>query len=82
MSNRNNPRRGDDKRTENGPRWEGPETDRNSARGRRNWKRIIARKERRTGQLLPDCGPMYRPRVRPDLDVALGDGSSDLGESP
>lgn len=36
MSNRNNPRRGDDKRTENGPRWEGPETDRNSARGRRN----------------------------------------------
>ncbi len=53
MSNKNNPRSGDQRRTENGPRWEGPETDRNSARSRTKWKRIKNRTQRRTGKTSP-----------------------------
>ena len=52
MSNRPNHRRGEERRTEHGPRWESknPGAGCNSthvARARREWKRIRARAERR-----------------------------------
>lgn len=52
MSNHNNPRRGETKRTETGPRWENPNPGKGSnsthvARSRKKWKRIISRKKRR-----------------------------------
>jgi len=57
MSNRPNPRRDEERRTENGPRWESknPGAGCNSthvARGRAKWKRRRARMMRRTGTYL------------------------------
>ena len=51
MSNRNNPRRGDSKRTEHGPRWESKDPGKgcNSthvARGRARYRRALRRAER------------------------------------
>lgn len=49
MSNHDNGRRGEKKRTEHGPRWEGGGSDNSAvARARKKWKRIRARKFRRT----------------------------------
>ena len=52
MSNHTNHRRGDRQRTETGPRYENPNPGAGCnathvARGRRKWKRITARQERR-----------------------------------
>lgn len=52
MSNRNNPRRGDKRRTEHGPRWEHPDPGKgcNSthvARARRKYRDARRRRERR-----------------------------------
>jgi hypothetical protein len=67
MSNHDNHRREDVKRTENGPRWKTTGNYPNPpqvARARRSWKRLLARKERHAGGL---CNPFWvgRPR-RPD----------------
>jgi hypothetical protein len=56
MTNRNNPKRGDKKRTEHGPRWENPDPGKgcNSthvAKGRRKYKARIRRDERRAGKV-------------------------------
>ncbi len=53
MSNHDNPRRGDAKRTENGPRWESrnPGAGCNSthvAKSRASWKKVVTRSVRRT----------------------------------
>ena len=53
MSNHRNYRRGENRRTENGPRWESmnPGAGCNSthvARARKAWKRLNNRRERRT----------------------------------
>lgn len=55
MSNHDNHRRGDVRRSEHGPRYESHDPGKgcNSthvARGRRAWKRITQRKARRTGE--------------------------------
>jgi hypothetical protein len=49
MSNHDNPRRDELKRTEHGPRWETRECDSPSvAHARKKWKQRAARAERRT----------------------------------
>ncbi|MHC4864637.1 MAG: hypothetical protein ACYTEX_11160 [Planctomycetota bacterium] len=58
MSNRPNHRRGELRRTENGPRWENhnPSKGSNSthvARARRWWKKLKNRTIRRTGKVSP-----------------------------
>jgi len=53
VSNRKSHRRGDERHAEHGPRWEGPETDRNSARARRWWKKHKHRTERRNDRTSP-----------------------------
>lgn len=61
MSNHDNHRRGERYRSEHGPRWEAdgnPGKGCNSthvARGRRGWKRIRARRERRALQAAFDA---------------------------
>ena len=55
MSNHDNHRRNEKKRTETGPRWEchNPGKGCNSthvARARKKWKRLLNRLERRTGK--------------------------------
>jgi len=69
MSNRNNPRTGDEKRTEHGPRWENsnPGAGCNSthvARSRAKWKRRISRCERRTSHLSRKFVIAGRPRTQ------------------
>lgn len=50
MSNHDNHRRGDKKRTEHGPRWEGGGSDNSAvARTRKAWRTIGRRQQRRTG---------------------------------
>lgn len=50
MSNHDNHRRDEKKRTENGPRYEGGGSDNSVvARARKTWRRIEARQYRRTG---------------------------------
>lgn len=71
MSNRQNYRRGESRRTENGPRWESrnPGAGCNSthvARSRRKWKRRAARIERRTGAYHPWW--LLRSRPRPEAE--------------
>lgn len=54
MSNHDNHRRGERKRTEHGPRWErGGSDNTHVARSRRKWKRFRLRSLRRTGQVSP-----------------------------
>ena len=67
MSNHDNARRGEHKRTEHGPRFEGPETDRNSARARTKWKKIKNRSFRRTGEVCSKYRPMKRGDTLRDL---------------
>jgi hypothetical protein len=74
MSNRNNPRRGDKRRTEHGPRWENgdPGAGCNSthvARARKKWKKRAARSERRTGKTSPKVGFRLTRRL---LDFSEG----------
>jgi hypothetical protein len=77
MSNRNNPRRGDKRRTEHGPRWENPDPGKgcNSthvAQGRKKWKRIAARSERRNGKTAGGVFLIkHRDNPDPDLDVTF-----------
>lgn len=69
MGNRNNPRRGDQRHTEHGPRYETGECDAPSvAHARKSWKRIKNRTERRTGRVTRKYHEMKdgRPIVRPD----------------
>ncbi len=52
MSNHNNPRRGESRRSEHGPRWESADPGKGCnathvARGRRAYKRLRQRKDRR-----------------------------------
>ena len=59
MSNKDNHRRDEKYRSEHGPRWENgdPGAGCNSthiARGRRDWKRIRSKKERRARKILED----------------------------
>ncbi len=67
MSNRANPRRKGQKRTETGPRFENrnPGHGCNSthvARSRKKWKRVGARSERRTGKTSPKFWGTTRKR--------------------
>lgn len=49
MSNHDNERRGEKKRTEHGPRWEQGGSDNAAvARARKSWKKLNTRRERRT----------------------------------
>ncbi|MDQ3034905.1 MAG: hypothetical protein M3Y87_21030 [Myxococcota bacterium] len=71
MSNHDNHRRAETKRTETGPAWESadPGAGCNSthvARARRGWKRVSARTERRTGATSPKYAGSAR--VRPALE--------------
>ena len=78
MSNRvNHRRRGrQDKRTETGPRWENPDpgagcNSTHVAKGRKKWKRLAARVERRTDKV--DTGKFWvtiTKRVRPQVEDA------------
>lgn len=67
MSNHDNARRNERKRTEHGPRYEGPETDRNSARTRSKWKKVKNRSFRRTGKVCPKYHPMKHGVILRDL---------------
>ena len=49
MSNHDNPRRGEEARTEHGSRWEGPDNSKCASRARAWWKNFRHRVERRTG---------------------------------
>ena len=54
MSNHDNHRRGERKRSEHGPRWEyGGSDNTHVARARKKWKRIRLRTLRRTGAISP-----------------------------
>lgn len=58
MSNKPNHRRGEERRTENGPRYENPDpgagcNTTHVARSRRKWKTRQRRAERRTGRTSP-----------------------------
>ena len=54
MSTKVNHHRGEDRKQDNGPRFEqGGSDDTHVARSRRKWKRVRARSERRTGQVTP-----------------------------
>lgn len=67
MSNHDNHRRGESKRTEHGPQWEfGGSNNSAVARARRKWKRRANRKERRTGEVHPEVNLVAR--VRPSMD--------------
>ena len=77
MSNHKNHRRGEDARTEHGPTWENPDPGAGCnathvARGRRDWRTLGRRAERRTGRLVPKVmhfsrGPAVPPApVEPD----------------
>lgn len=53
MSNHDNPRREEKKRTETGPRWESKNPGKGSnstnvARARKSWKKLKSREDRRT----------------------------------
>jgi hypothetical protein len=66
MANRNNPKRGETRRTEHGPHWKGENPERECdapsvARARSKRKREAARKERRTGKSSQFWGG--RPRT-------------------
>lgn len=65
MSNHDNHRRGEQKRAEHGPRWEGRETDRHSARARARWKKIKHRTFRRTGAVTQSFWPVKKGRLAP-----------------
>lgn len=80
MSTRPNHRRGEDRRTDNGPRFEGAgQNVRNDARGRKRWKRIRARSERRTGHVAKaTLGMQHLPSPLPDL---VEEAESDAMES-
>jgi hypothetical protein len=67
MSNHDNGRRIEKKRTEHGSRWENSENDRNSSKARRSWKKYAARAERRTGTPAKGFHPpkLGRPRTTP-----------------
>lgn len=76
MSNHDNHRRGEGKRTENGPRWENsnPGAGCNSkhvAKSRADWKKIRNRSERRNG--------MATPKVRGGGHEVLPSTSTDEG---
>lgn len=64
MATHPNHRRGEDRRTDNGPRYEHGGSDNSAvARARKKWKRRAARSERRTGKTTAKWdGPK---RVRP-----------------
>lgn len=69
MSNHDNHRRNETKRTENGPKWEHGGSDNSAvARARKKWKRRTNRKERRTGAVVPEV--MLQPRTRPPIEDA------------
>jgi len=76
MSNKDNARRGEKKRTEHGPRFETHECDAPSvAHARKSWKAYKNRTERRTGKVGPKYHPM-KPgggmnRMRPKDDSEL-----------
>lgn len=70
MSNHDNHRRGESKRTETGPQFESHNAGEgcNSthvARARKKWKRVGARTERRTGTTSKYLGQV---RVRPEIE--------------
>jgi len=72
VSTKPNHRRGEPRRQDHGPTWEGKEPDGDAphvARARRGWKRTAARSERRTGQRSPKVWPVHlrgKPRPRPE----------------
>lgn len=53
MSNHDNARRGEKKRSEHGARYERLEPNRHVAKARAKWKKLQYRNERRTGQTSP-----------------------------
>lgn len=70
MSNHDNARRGEAKRTEHGSRWENGENDRNSSRARAKWKARKNRSFRRTGVVTPKYHAMKpgTPKAAPKDD--------------
>lgn len=72
MSNHDNHRRDEQKRTEHGPRWEksNPSGQRGVARGRKRWKDLNTRRERRTGK-TGGWSPNHRrkPMKRDELEA-------------
>jgi hypothetical protein len=74
VSQKPNPRRGEERHQDNGPTWEGgpPNSGCNSthvARSRKTWKRYAARSERRVGtavKFMSFCSGSRHPRSRPE----------------
>lgn len=74
MSNHDNNRRGEKKRTEHGPKWENGGSDNSAvARSRKKWKRIGARQFRRTGTTRAVLRIAGGGRQRPLLDPTKED---------
>jgi len=69
MSTKPNHRRGEVRRQDHGPDWEGAPNAGGAgiARGRKKWRRLRARAERRTGSAASKF--MGAPRVRPEIEV-------------
>ena len=75
MSNRNNPRNGDERHTEHGPMWESHTSgagcnSTHVAKSRAKWKRRGHRSERRTGErsskVMNSSRGRGKPKPRPD----------------
>lgn len=76
MSNHDNHRRGESKRTEHGPTWEGSPSasgcnSTHVAKARADWKKIKNRSERRTGRRTPKFHAIKpgRPNERPAVEI-------------
>lgn len=73
MSNHDNPRRGEKKRSEHGPYWEGgSKPDRHAARARAKWKKLRRQSERRTGQTSAKIQPELMKPGKPTQKVKDG----------
>jgi len=84
MSNHDNHRRGERKRTEHGPRWEhGGSDNTHVARSRRKWKRIRLRTLRRTGMSSPKVwgSVLVAPSTAAPGDDSVADREQDAGET-
>lgn len=69
MSTKPNHRRGEGRKQDNGPDWEGSPNAGGPgvAKGRRKWRRLRARAERRTGRMVSKF--MGTPRTRPEIEL-------------
>jgi len=73
MSNHDNAKRGEKKRTEHGPKWEGGGSDNSCvARARKKYKKRAARQLRRTGKTRSYM-PMSTKGLTPKLPLVQAD---------